>query len=113
MIMEDEAYLLVHCPRIEPRDEQGLKIRTLQDFVRQHHIVVLMLKNMTVPWVDNSDRKNPSDRLRFLHADVEMWASNAPTSSCDLIVSNVCFQWLNKPEQTFSHLRRIFRTGGY
>ncbi|AQT84958.1 Trans-aconitate 2-methyltransferase [Paenibacillus larvae subsp. larvae] len=61
----------------------------------------------------NSDyRKNPSDRLRFLHADVEMWASNAPTSSCDLIVSNACFQWLSKPEQTLSHLRRILRTGG-
>ncbi|MCU6796255.1 malonyl-ACP O-methyltransferase BioC [Paenibacillus sp. WQ 127069] len=60
----------------------------------------------------NGIRKMTSDRLRFLHADVEMWAKNAPTSSLDLIVSNACFQWLSNPRQTLGHLRRILRPGG-
>lgn len=60
----------------------------------------------------NGIRKKTLDRLRFLHADVEMWAKNAPTSSYDLIVSNACFQWLRKPMQTLGHLRRMLRPGG-
>lgn len=60
----------------------------------------------------NGIRKNTSDRLRFLHADVEMWAPDAPTSSFDLIVSNACFQWLSNPKQTLGHLRRMLRPGG-
>jgi malonyl-CoA O-methyltransferase len=52
------------------------------------------------------------DRLRFLHADVEMWAPDAPTDSFDLIVSNACFQWLSNPRQTLCHLRRMLRAGG-
>ncbi|BBI35947.1 malonyl-ACP O-methyltransferase BioC [Cohnella abietis] len=60
----------------------------------------------------NRIRKMTPDRLRFLHADVEMWAENAPTSSFDLIVSNACFQWLSNPKQTLGHLRRMLRPGG-
>jgi len=59
-----------------------------------------------------SSKKITSDRLRFLPADVEMWAKNAPTASFDLIVSNACFQWLSKPKQTLGHLRRMLRPGG-
>ncbi|MEK8132066.1 malonyl-ACP O-methyltransferase BioC [Paenibacillus filicis] len=53
-----------------------------------------------------------SDRVRFLHADVEVWAKDATTSSFDLIVSNACFQWLSNPRQTLGHLRRMLRPGG-
>jgi malonyl-CoA O-methyltransferase len=53
-----------------------------------------------------------SDRLRFLHADVEMWAQDAPMASFDLIVSNACFQWLSNPRQTLGHLLRLLRPGG-
>ncbi|NQX60592.1 malonyl-ACP O-methyltransferase BioC [Paenibacillus qinlingensis] len=53
-----------------------------------------------------------SDRLRFLHADVEMWAPDAPMASFDLIVSNACFQWLSNPRQTLAHVRRLLRPGG-
>lgn len=56
--------------------------------------------------------KITSDRLRFLHADVEMWAPEAPTASFDLIVSNACFQWLSNPRQTIGQLRRMLRPGG-
>ncbi|WP_240416726.1 malonyl-ACP O-methyltransferase BioC [Paenibacillus periandrae] len=57
-------------------------------------------------------RKITSDRVRFLHADVETWARDAPTSSFDLIVSNACFQWLSNPRQTLGHLRLMLRPGG-
>lgn len=57
-------------------------------------------------------RKITSDRVRFLHADVETWAKDATTSSFDLIVSNACFQWLSNPRQTLGHLRRMLRPGG-
>ncbi|WP_410511372.1 malonyl-ACP O-methyltransferase BioC [Paenibacillus sp. BR2-3] len=50
--------------------------------------------------------------VHFLHADVEMWAANAPSSSFDLIISNACFQWLSRPKQTLEHLHRLLRTGG-
>jgi malonyl-CoA O-methyltransferase len=53
-----------------------------------------------------------AERLRFLHADVELWAPAAPTASFDLIVSNACFQWLGKPGATLAHLRRLLRPGG-
>lgn len=56
--------------------------------------------------------KITSDRLRFIHADVEMWAPDAPMASFDLIVSNACFQWLSNPRQTLGHLRRLLRPGG-
>ncbi|WP_339225062.1 malonyl-ACP O-methyltransferase BioC [Paenibacillus sp. FSL H8-0332] len=56
--------------------------------------------------------KITSDRLRLLHADVEMWAPEAPTASFDLIVSNACFQWLSNPRQTIGQLRRMLRPGG-
>ncbi|SFL36847.1 malonyl-CoA O-methyltransferase [Paenibacillus sp. 1_12] len=52
------------------------------------------------------------NRLRFHHADVEMWASDARNGSFDLIVSNACFQWLSNPGQTLCHLRRMLRAGG-
>jgi malonyl-CoA O-methyltransferase len=53
-----------------------------------------------------------SDRVRFLPADVEMWASEAPPESFDLIVSNACFQWLRSPKKTLAFLRRLLRPGG-
>ncbi|MEX2461219.1 MAG: malonyl-ACP O-methyltransferase BioC [Paenibacillaceae bacterium] len=53
-----------------------------------------------------------SDRIRFIHADIERWAADAPTSSFDIIVSNACFQWLSNPEETLGHLQRMLRTGG-
>lgn len=56
--------------------------------------------------------KITSDRLHLLHADVEMWAPEAPTASFDLIVSNACFQWLSNPRQTIGQLRRMLRPGG-
>ncbi|NQX66070.1 malonyl-ACP O-methyltransferase BioC [Paenibacillus alba] len=55
---------------------------------------------------------NTMDRLRFLNADVEVWAPNAPKASFDLIVSNACFQWLSNPRQTLGQLRRLLRAGG-
>ncbi|HEY2491704.1 MAG TPA: malonyl-ACP O-methyltransferase BioC [Paenibacillus sp.] len=57
-------------------------------------------------------RQSTTDRLRFLKADVEMWAVRAETDSFDLIVSNACFQWLSNPETTLGHLRRILRSSG-
>ncbi|OAX45039.1 Malonyl-acyl-carrier protein O-methyltransferase [Paenibacillus sp. AD87] len=53
-----------------------------------------------------------ADRLRFLQADIEMWAVNATECSVDIIVSNACFQWLNSPQETLGHLRRMLRPGG-
>ncbi|CAI6087667.1 malonyl-ACP O-methyltransferase BioC [Cohnella sp. JJ-181] len=50
--------------------------------------------------------------LRFVHADVERWAVEAPSDSFDLIVSSACFQWLSQPKQTLGHLRRILLPGG-
>ncbi|OPH57866.1 malonyl-[acyl-carrier protein] O-methyltransferase BioC [Paenibacillus ferrarius] len=55
---------------------------------------------------------NTMDLLRFLNADIEVWAPNAPTASFDLIVSNACFQWLSNPRQTLGQLRRLLRAGG-
>ncbi|MCL6605316.1 MAG: malonyl-ACP O-methyltransferase BioC [Paenibacillus sp.] len=60
----------------------------------------------------NGIRKITSDRLRFILADVEMWAPEAPTASFDIIVSNACFQWLSNPRQTLGHLQRMLRPGG-
>ncbi|MDQ0058737.1 malonyl-ACP O-methyltransferase BioC [Paenibacillus harenae] len=53
-----------------------------------------------------------SDRISFIHADIEQWAADAPSSSYDLIVSNACFQWLSAPRETLGHLRRLLRSGG-
>ncbi|AJY74717.1 malonyl-ACP O-methyltransferase [Paenibacillus beijingensis] len=50
--------------------------------------------------------------IHFLAADVETWAAAAPAASFDLIVSNACFQWLRRPEETLGHLRRLLRPGG-
>ncbi|SDT27112.1 malonyl-CoA O-methyltransferase [Paenibacillaceae bacterium GAS479] len=52
------------------------------------------------------------DRVSFLHADAEIWGADAPSAMYDIIVSNACFQWLSRPEQTFSHFRRMLRPGG-
>lgn len=60
-----------------------------------------------------SCRNSQPARIRFLHADVEMWSADAPTASFDLIVSNACFQWLSDPRQTLRHLRRVLRDGGH
>jgi len=59
-----------------------------------------------------STRNSTTDRIRFIEADIEMWAKNAPASSVDIIVSNACFQWLNDPQETLGHLRRMLRPGG-
>ncbi|NIK71921.1 malonyl-ACP O-methyltransferase BioC [Paenibacillus sp. BK720] len=50
--------------------------------------------------------------IRFLQADAETWAAEAPSDSFDLIVSNACFQWLGHPRPTLIHLNRILRKGG-
>lgn len=55
---------------------------------------------------------NQPARVRFLHADIEIWATEAPLDSFDLIVSNACFQWLSNPRQTLIHLRRMLLSGG-
>lgn len=56
--------------------------------------------------------KRTSDRISFIHANIEQWAVNAPASSYDLIVSNACFQWLSDPKETLGHLHRLLRSGG-
>ncbi len=56
--------------------------------------------------------KGHSSHVRFLLGDVEMWATDAPASSFDLIVSNACFQWLSDPRQTLEQLGRLLRAGG-
>ncbi|RCW43098.1 malonyl-ACP O-methyltransferase BioC [Paenibacillus prosopidis] len=53
-----------------------------------------------------------SARVRFLPADVETWAAEAPPASFNLIVSNACFQWLRNPKETLGFLRRLLRPGG-
>ncbi|KRF21467.1 malonyl-ACP O-methyltransferase BioC [Paenibacillus sp. Soil787] len=53
-----------------------------------------------------------SDRLSFIHADVERWSADAQEASFDLIVSSACFQWLKNPKQTLRHLRQMLRPGG-
>lgn len=50
--------------------------------------------------------------IRFLLADVEAWAAEAPPASFDLIISSACFQWLRKPQETLGLLRRLLRPGG-
>lgn len=61
---------------------------------------------------DSESYKSLSARLQFLHADVEVWALDAPSNSFDLIVSNACFQWLSNQGSTLGHLRRLLRPGG-
>lgn len=53
-----------------------------------------------------------SSRVRFLHADVEKWAPDAPAESFDFIVANACFQWLSRPSETLENLRRLLRPNG-
>ncbi|QJC53089.1 malonyl-ACP O-methyltransferase BioC [Paenibacillus albicereus] len=53
-----------------------------------------------------------AERVCFIQADAETWAAEAPSASCDVIVSNACFQWLRDPEATLRHLRRLLRPGG-
>lgn len=50
--------------------------------------------------------------IRFLLADVETWAAEAPPASFDLIISSACFQWLRNPKETLGFLRRLLRPGG-
>ncbi|WP_054023037.1 malonyl-ACP O-methyltransferase BioC [Bacillus sp. FJAT-28004] len=57
-------------------------------------------------------RNRISDRIRFILADIEKWAADAPASSFDIIVSNACFQWLSYPKETLGHLQRMLRSGG-
>ncbi|EXX89503.1 malonyl-CoA O-methyltransferase [Paenibacillus darwinianus] len=59
-----------------------------------------------------TDSTGSRSRVRFLQADVEIWAAAAPSASFDLIVSSACFQWLNHPGETLIHLRRLLRPGG-
>ncbi|MFF2484666.1 malonyl-ACP O-methyltransferase BioC [Paenibacillus sp. NPDC058071] len=59
-----------------------------------------------------SNNNERSSRVQFLHADIEMWAANAPIGSFDLIVSNACFQWLSDPQQTLEYLNRLLCPGG-
>lgn len=51
-------------------------------------------------------------RVRFLPADVEMWASDAPSGSFDFIVSNACFQWLSRPREALKSLHRLLHAEG-
>ncbi|MGX4585396.1 methyltransferase [Paenibacillus chitinolyticus] len=55
---------------------------------------------------------NRPDSVRFLQADIEEWAADAPASSYGLIASSACFQWFNRPAQTLFHLRRLLKPGG-
>lgn len=50
--------------------------------------------------------------IRFLHADVEDWAFEAPAGSFDLIVANACFQWLGEPSETLRNLQGLLRSEG-
>ncbi|MBW7454307.1 methyltransferase domain-containing protein, partial [Paenibacillus sepulcri] len=52
------------------------------------------------------------DPVRFVQADIELWAADAPKDAYDLIVSNACFQWLDHPGQTLGHIQRLLRPGG-
>ncbi|MFC9773877.1 methyltransferase domain-containing protein [Paenibacillus chitinolyticus] len=52
------------------------------------------------------------DSVRFLRADIEKWAADAPASSYGLIASSACFQWFTRPAQTLFHLRRLLKPGG-
>ncbi|MFE4570622.1 methyltransferase domain-containing protein [Paenibacillus chitinolyticus] len=52
------------------------------------------------------------DSVRFLLADIEKWAADAPASSYGLIASSACFQWFTRPAQTLFHLRRLLKPGG-
>ena len=56
--------------------------------------------------------KSSPDRIRFIHADIESWAADAPAFTYDIIISNACFQWLRNPEETLGHLQRILRPRG-
>jgi malonyl-CoA O-methyltransferase len=49
---------------------------------------------------------------QFVLADVEEWVTEQPEQSCDLILSNACFQWLLHPAVTLAHLRRLLRPYG-
>ncbi|KOY16069.1 malonyl-ACP O-methyltransferase BioC [Paenibacillus xylanivorans] len=60
----------------------------------------------------SGSRNRATDRLRFLQADIETWATTAPESSMDIIVSSACFQWISSPQETLGHLRRMLRPGG-
>ena len=59
-----------------------------------------------------ASNESGSSRVRFLHADAEKWATDAPAQSFDLIVSNACFQWLSRPRETLGNLRRLLRAEG-
>jgi len=52
------------------------------------------------------------EQCRWIVADVEEWAAAQSAQTCDLIVSNACFQWLAQPEVTLAHLYRLLRPGG-
>lgn len=51
--------------------------------------------------------------LSFMIADIEEWAVHAVTEEVyDLIVSNASFQWLTRPGQTLTCLRKLLGNGG-
>jgi malonyl-CoA O-methyltransferase len=53
-----------------------------------------------------------STDVQFIQADIEEWAASASLDSYDLVISNACFQWLSRPEETLGHLYRLLRSGG-
>ncbi|ACT00141.1 malonyl-ACP O-methyltransferase BioC [Paenibacillus sp. JDR-2] len=75
-------------------------------------ITALDLAPAMIHTAEQRFKSRQSANIRFLQADVEIWAVEAPSDSFDLIVSNACFQWLSHPRQTISHLKRFLREGG-
>lgn len=76
-------------------------------------ITALDLAPAMIKAAEQRFKSRQSADMRFLQADVEIWAAEAPSDSFDLIVSSACFQWLSQPRQTLGHLKRILREGGY
>lgn len=48
-----------------------------------------------------------SQQVEYIHDDLEAWAAAADSRSYEVVLSNACFQWLNRPADTVRHLRRI------
>jgi malonyl-CoA O-methyltransferase len=78
----------------------------------QASITALDIAPTMIKVAEQRVQSSHSADLRFIQADVEIWAAEAPSDSFDLIVSSACFQWLTHPRQTLSHLRRTLRPGG-
>lgn len=59
------------------------------------------------------DTRDSELSVRFILADIEVWAANAiPKENFDLIVSNASFQWLTRPGETLINLRKLLVAGG-